>query len=77
MNNVLIVIEDPATNAPIIYGRELTDEIDILQAVEEFFEEKDIRVDYEVVEHITDALEKGKHFWYDEHYCFQIVNIYR
>lgn len=59
-----------------IYGRKITDETSVLMAVEEFFEEKDIPVDYTVVENIADAITKGKHFWYDERYCFQIADIY-
>lgn len=76
INRALIVVKKLAKNNPVAFGQIIISDDDILPAVETFFEEKDIAINYTVVEHIADILERGKSCWYDERYCFQITNIY-
>lgn len=71
----LIVIKNLPNNKMVVFGKEIKSKDEILPSVEEFFEEKEIKVHYTVVEDIAYKLENGKHFWYNEKYYFQIVDI--
>lgn len=75
LKQILIVIKNSKNVRPVIFGKEIKSKDEILPSVEEFFEEKEIKVHYTVVEDIAYNLENGKHFWYNEKYYFQIVDI--
>lgn len=71
-----IVIEPTNTDNVVVWTDTLTnDEYAIFEAVEAFFEELDIPVSTDVVEDATYLLEHGRNYWFDETYCFAVIEI--
>lgn len=68
---ILIVTFPEAGNLIHPYAKVIKN--DLIEEVEEAFEELDIHVEPEVVEEIAIELEHGRNFWYDEKICFEIV----
>lgn len=71
-----IVIEPTNTDNVIVWTDTITnDEYAILEAVEAFFEELEIPVSTDLVDEAAQRLERGGNFWFDEMYCFALIEI--